>query len=113
MVAMLAVAELLATAAPALADENPPGATAVAPNRPIADLAAVPPVADEPAASPSGLTLTRPSPAPEPADNLIVKQWWFWAALGAAVAGTVLTIVLVDSGPSSPNTDLGNREFRP
>jgi hypothetical protein len=42
-----------------------------------------------------------------------VKQWWFWTALGAAVATSVVILVLVDRGPSAPNTTLGNREFQP
>jgi hypothetical protein len=43
----------------------------------------------------------------------MVKQWWFWTALGVAVATTVVILVLTDGGPAAPNTILGNREFRP
>jgi hypothetical protein len=42
-----------------------------------------------------------------------VKQWWFWTALGAAVATSVVILVLADRGPSTPNTTLGNQEFQP
>jgi hypothetical protein len=43
----------------------------------------------------------------------LVEKWWFWTAIGAAVIGTVVAIVLIDSGSSTPRTTLGNQEFRP
>jgi hypothetical protein len=42
-----------------------------------------------------------------------VQQWWFWAALGTAVAASVVILVLADRRPPAPNTRLGNHEFQP
>ncbi len=68
---------------------------------------AVPPAPASPA-----LDLSQP-PAQPDQDESLVDKWWFWTALGAAVIGTVVAVVLIDSGSSTPRTTLGNREFRP
>jgi hypothetical protein len=60
-----------------------------------------------------GLDVTQPSPTEEKASKPIAKQWWFWAALGTAVAASVVILVLTDRGQSAPNTTLGNHEFQP
>ena len=60
-----------------------------------------------------GLDVTQPSPTEEKTGKSIVKQWWFWTAVGAAVAASVVILVVADRGPSAPNTTLGNREFQP
>jgi hypothetical protein len=60
-----------------------------------------------------GLDVTQPSPTGEKASKPIVKRWWFWTALGAAVAASVVILVVADRGPSAPSTTLGNQEFQP
>jgi len=70
------------------------------------------PAAAAPAPTPPGLDLTQPANDHSPGQPM-VKQWWFWTALGVAVATTVVILVLTDGGPAAPNTILGNREFRP
>jgi hypothetical protein len=60
-----------------------------------------------------GLDVTHPSPAGEKTGKPIVTQWWFWTALGAAVAVSVVILVVADRRPSAPNTTLGNHEFQP
>jgi hypothetical protein len=40
-------------------------------------------------------------------------RWWFWTAVGAAVAATVVIAVVSGRGQALPSTDLGNQEFQP
>jgi hypothetical protein len=103
----LVLAGLLAVSAPAFAQGGPPSAPA-----PPVPQAAVLPGASAPAAVPPGLDVTQPSPTGK-SGKPIVKQWWFWTALGAAVATSVVILVVADRGPSAPNTTLGNHEFQP
>lgn len=102
----LVLAGLLAGSAPAFAQGNLPAAS------PVPEAAVLPGASAPPPTSP-GLDVTQPSPTQEKAGKPMVKQWWFWTALGAAVATTVVILVLADRGPSAPNTTLGNQEFRP
>jgi hypothetical protein len=60
-----------------------------------------------------GLDVTQPSPTEEKTGKPIAKQWWFWAALGTAVAASVVILVVADRKPSAPSTTLGNHEFQP
>jgi hypothetical protein len=117
----LVVAGLLTNSAPAFADSGPPsadteasaGAGAVSPAvSPVGETTA-PAAAENPVPAVPGLDLTPSAPPAQPADKPMVKQWWFWTALGAAVAASVLIVVLADRGPSAPHTTLGNREFQP
>ncbi len=71
------------------------------------------PGASAPPPASRGLDLTQPSPTEKSSSRPIVKQWWFWTALGAAVATSIVILVLADRGPSTPNTTLGNQEFQP
>jgi hypothetical protein len=42
-------------------------------------------------------------PAPESAeDHPIYTRWWFWTAIGAAIAGGVVTAIVLHKSPSSP-----------
>jgi hypothetical protein len=64
-------------------------------------------------AAPSpALNLSEP-PVRTDKDESLVEKWWFWSAIGAVVVGTVVAIVLIDGGSSTPRTTLGNQEFRP
>ena len=103
----LVLAGVLAVSAPAFAQGGQPSA----PAPPVPQAAVLPGASVPPPVSP-GLDVTPPSPT-EKGGKPIVKQWWFWTALGAAVATSVVILVLVDRGPSAPNTTLGNHEFQP
>ena len=104
----LVLAGLLAGQAPALADGSP-----AAPPIPSLPETAALPIAGEPPPGSPGLDFTQPSPTEDKAARPLVKQWWFWTALGIAVATGVVILVLTDRGSFSPNTTLGNREFQP
>ena len=104
----LVLAGLLAGPAPVLAD----GSRLATPAASVPEAPVLPGASAPPAVSP-GLDLTQPSPTEEKAGKPIVKQWWFWTALGAAVATTVVILVVADRGPFAPNTTLGNHEFQP
>jgi tetratricopeptide (TPR) repeat protein len=90
----------LAEARPAVAPEPPPAAAP--PNAPDAGtspslLPAAPP--------PSAPLLAAPS-APPPAPASLYKRWWFWASVGAVIAGgAVLTFVL--TSPRDPPCNAG------
>jgi hypothetical protein len=117
----------------ALGQENSPTAPA-----PAASPATEPPATEPPAALPTPAPQQSEAPAqalPEPPSTLatpaspalnlsqppvaadqdepLVEKWWFWSAIGAVVIGTVVAIVLIDGGSSTPRTTLGNQEFRP
>jgi len=78
----------------------------------VPEAAALAGTPETPTLSP-GLDVAQPSSRGDKAGTPIVKRWWFWTALGAAVATTVVVLVLADRGPFAPNTTLGNREFQP
>lgn len=40
----------------------------------------------------------------------VTQKWWFWATVGAVVAGTVTVFLLTTSGNTPPGTRLGNME---
>ena len=101
----LALAGLLAGSGPASADGNLPATPSVT-EAPVLPGAGAPPPASR------GLDLTQPSPTQE-SRTPIVRQWWFWTALGTAVAASVVILVLADRRPPAPNTTLGNHEFQP
>jgi hypothetical protein len=78
------------------------------------------------ALSPEASVPTTPSPSvPAPANPAldfhaqvpeqpsIFHRWWFWTAVGAAVAATAVIIVVSSRGHAPPSTDLGNQEFQP
>jgi hypothetical protein len=104
----LVLAGLLAGSAPALAD----GSLPATPTSPAPETTVLPSASVPPAASP-GLDVAQASPTEDRASKPIARQWWFWAALGTAVAASVVILVLTDRGQSAPNTILGNREFQP
>ena len=104
----LVLAGLLAGSAPAFAQGGPPAT----PVPPVPEATVFPGASAPPPAS-RGLDLTQPSPTEKSSSRPIVKQWWFWTALGAAVATSIVILVLADRGPSAPNTTLGNQEFQP
>jgi len=49
---------------------------------------------------------------PPPPHRPIYKRWWFWTGVAAAAAAGTAAVLLSDSGPSLPETDLGNLDFR-
>ncbi len=104
----LVLVGLLAGSAPAIAQGSPP----VAPAPPVPEATVLPGAGGPPPLSP-GLDVTPPRPNEEKDGKTIVKRWWFWSALGVAVATSVVILVLADRGPFAPNTTLGNREFQP
>lgn len=90
----LALATLLTVAAPALAR-----AEGLA-------LAAAP----SPYVPPGAALAAEPAP-PAPERRPITSRWWLWAALGGAVAATVVVVAVASSdGPSPPASTLGNME---
>jgi hypothetical protein len=104
----LALAALLAGSGPAFAQSNLPATPASAvPEAPVL------PGTGAPAPQSPGLDLTQPSPTDEKTGKPIVRQWWFWTALGTAVAASVVILVLADRRPPAPSTTLGNHEFQP
>ena len=104
----LVLAGLLAGPAPVLAD----GSRLATPAASVPEAPVLPGASAPPAVSP-GLDLTQPSPTEEKTGKPIVNQWWFWTALGTAVAASVVILVLADRRPPAPNTTLGNHEFQP
>jgi len=52
----------------------------------------------------------RSSTAEEPKTS-IFRRWWFWTAIGAAVATTAVVIVVSARGQAPPATNLGNQKF--
>jgi hypothetical protein len=103
----LVLAGLLVSSGPAGAQGNLPATPA-----PSVTAAPVLPSAGAPPPASRGLDLTQPSPTQE-SRTPIVRQWWFWTALGTAVAASVVILVLADRRPPAPNTTLGNHEFQP
>ena len=113
---------------PAFAQENAPANV-----EPAASPATEPPTATPAPQSPQPQPEAQPQPVPRPSPPAeaspalnfsqstvqgeqkepLVEKWWFWTAIGAAVVGTVVAIVLIDGGSSTPRTTLGNQEFRP
>ena len=104
----LVLAGLLALPAPARAESNPPAASVP----PVSEAATLP-GADEPPARPPGLDFPQPSQREDETGKPLVKRWWFWTALGVAVAASVVALTVTDRGSFSPKTTLGNREFQP
>jgi len=80
--------------APAAPQEAAPPSSAPAP----AALPAAPQPATPPAAT---VDLTAPQPV-APEKQPITSKWWFWTAIGAAVAGGLVAIYLVERTPSPP-----------
>ena len=82
---------------------------AAAPATDATAVAAAPPTAPPPApAAPAPLPSVRPAPPPDAmlaspgpaAPAPVYKRWWFWTALGAVVAGAVITgVALSRPGP--------------
>lgn len=93
------------------ATEPPPVAPMPPPERPEVQGQPVPQPSQPAAASPA-LDFSQPAVSADK-DEPLVEKWWFWTAIGAAVVGTVVAIVLIESGSSTPRTTLGNQEFRP
>jgi hypothetical protein len=94
------------------ATTEPPPAPPPAPQpQPEVQPQAVPQPSQPAAASPA-LNFSQPMVQTDK-DEPLVQKWWFWTAIGAAVVGTVVAIVLIDGGSSNPRTTLGNQEFRP
>ena len=99
------------SAEPAPAAATEPSAAPAAP-QPEGQVQPVVPQPSQPATTSPALNFSQPS-AQTDKDESLVEKWWFWTAIGAVVVGTVLAIVLVDSGSSTPKTTLGNQEFKP
>jgi tetratricopeptide (TPR) repeat protein len=59
------------------------------------------------------LVIVPEEPAPKPrAPFRPWRKWWFWTALGAAVAaGVTATLLSGSSSPPFPGTDLGEKRF--
>jgi tetratricopeptide (TPR) repeat protein len=88
-------------AAPAATAEttSPPPATEDKPAAPAvpAAPAPTPSAADAPAAT----LVAQPAPSSEPESRPVYKRWWFWTAIGAAVAGGVVAAVVL-TRPTDP-----------
>jgi len=63
--------------------------------------------------TPANPALDLRSPTPEDPSPSIFRRWWFWTAVGAAVAATAVVIVISARGPAPPTTNLGNQAFQP
>jgi hypothetical protein len=49
--------------------------------------------------SPTLITVrTEAAPAAAPADDPLLYRWWFWAGIGAVVAGGVATAIVLSGG---------------
>jgi tetratricopeptide (TPR) repeat protein len=58
------------------------------------------------------MIVEQPANKPRPASH-VWQRWWFWTAVGVALASGVTAAVLASggSGPSVPPTELGNKRF--
>jgi tetratricopeptide (TPR) repeat protein len=64
--------------------------------------------------TPSGPELTKPRPQPESKPTSTWRRWWFWTAVGVAIAAGVTAAALSSRSDSSvPATDLGDKRFYP
>ena len=79
--------------APAPSPEAAPPSSAPAP----AALPAVP----QPAAPAAAVDLSAPQPDASQ-NQSITSKWWFWTAIGAAVAGGLVALYLAERTPSPP-----------
>lgn len=48
---------------------------------------------------------------PPPRRQPIYKRWWFWTGVAAVAAAGTAAVLLSDSSPELPDTDLGNLDF--
>ena len=58
------------------------------------------------------MIVEQPANKPQPTPH-VWQRWWFWTAVGVALASGVTAAVLSSSGsgPSVPPTELGNKRF--
>jgi hypothetical protein len=117
-VALIFVAMIGVTSRIAVAADVPPSATpnsgdgAAVPAAPSPSPEAAPPSsAPAPAAlpaapqppAPAAATVDLTAPQPEASQKQpITSKWWFWTAIGAAVAGGLVALYLVERTPSPP-----------
>jgi hypothetical protein len=85
-------------------DDHAPTVVVSEPATGSAETTVAPPIAP-------GLDLKASGPDTQP--PTILKRWWFWTAVGAVAAATVVTIVMSSRGSAPPATSLGNQEFAP
>jgi tetratricopeptide (TPR) repeat protein len=108
-----------ATPAPALTEPAPvrndaaaskAGDATPAPVMPL-PVAAAPPARAPADGSPTLITVrTEAAPAVAPADDSLLYRWWFWAGVGAVVAGGVATAIVLGGGSAGserPNCPSG------
>jgi hypothetical protein len=94
-----ALASTPAGRAPAADGGLPVGAVGAAP-------AAVPAAIDT-TSPPASVALTAaPAPAPPPGKPLL-RQWWFWGAVGVVAAVGVVTAILLTQSPGRPGCPSG------
>jgi tetratricopeptide (TPR) repeat protein len=100
---------------------TPPAPPAAAPSpTPAAPAAVSPPPPDLNAPAPSAtsspmMIADAPRMTPVETSPPIYRRWWFWTAVGAVVAGAVITTVAVSSGSSAvkvPGSQLGTLDWR-
>jgi hypothetical protein len=48
------------------------------------------------------IELQRPPPPAAPAASPVYKRWWFWTALGTAIAGGTVAVILAQPGTEAP-----------
>jgi hypothetical protein len=67
-----------------------------------------PPLAPPPPTTAPVMVTTSPGPAgAESEGSPVYKKWWFWTLIGAAVAGGVVTAVVLSSGTERPTCPAG------
>jgi hypothetical protein len=67
-----------------------------------APLLTVPAVVDT-SAPPASAALTAAPSRPPPSGKPLLRQWWFWGAVGAVAALGVVTAILLGQSPGRPS----------
>ena len=69
-------------------------------------------LATEPMPPSPGLDL-RQVPPSQPESKSIVRTWWFWTAVGAVAATTIVLVAVANRDSTPPSSLLGNQDFQP
>jgi tetratricopeptide (TPR) repeat protein len=60
-----------------------------------------------PAPPPVQLQAAAPPPAPAPERPPVYKRWWFWSAIGAAVVGGTVAVLVMRNNKDLPSCETG------
>jgi hypothetical protein len=82
-------------------------AVAAAPDGAITEApASVPLAVDTTPAAPAAALTAAPAPAPAP-DTPVLRQWWFWGAIGVVAAVGVVAAIVLTRPPGRPGCPAG------